>query len=206
MQMIKKNLNDYNYYCHVLCYSIYLAERVTKSFLSCYWVNLVTALLSDFYNKVHSRPCLLWVHTQCVCSTVRPRFFCSSSQISVPALTTLHSGQETAGWSEPRVCQESLIGILWLGRFLRCWVVGFSKPGLGCSRVQLWSQRTRCAPQGTSWEEWGLLELPCRLAGQKSVHVSCDVCTSCDFLALSLSGESPLQWWRWWRSGECCWV
>lgn len=103
------------------------------------------------------------------------------------------------------------------------------KPGLGYSRVQLWSQRTHCGSQETSSEEWPHCGSPCRQAGLKSagqsknrravdifdekpgemiswrgvspVRACCGVSTSCEIPAPSWCGEAPL---RRQRSGECC--
>lgn len=69
---------------------------------------------------------------------------------------------------DQKFIQKLYIGSILFEGFL---VGRSSKPGLGCSIVLLWSWRTRCAPQETSWEGWPLPELPCRPVEQKSAQI-----------------------------------
>lgn len=127
-------------------------------------------------------------------------------------VVTLHLWIGSLGWSSSAITEVSGCGSF--------------RPGLGYSRVRLWSQRSRRGPQETSLEEWPHRGSSCRQAGLKSagksqnmmyltkwgkpltplhgvppVHGRCGVCTSCECPAPSWCGEAPL---RRRRSGECC--
>lgn len=92
------------------------------------------------------------------------RIVCTRSTKSAPPPTP-HPRTPFSQSVSQSVRRVKLLSMSW---FEMCGACRSSKPGLGCSRAQLWSQRPR-GLQVTPWEEWAPPELPCRLAGLRSV-------------------------------------